>query len=552
MLFEVPDDLIGILRLLVLLPLGISLLSAAFTSLKISSKGILVSLAGAIGLFWTGMGFCIVYNGFTGGPFLLSLTMESLYASWWTVVSVLGTGGTFLLFFGLVVSLGSLGFLWHRLILALERKLQSAKLSPALGLLSLGLFLIAFCQDVGLAAKYSKYTLMSPVFPFVSRPLSKTPFKSDENVFVIQLESISSLIAADPKSQKFRVPFPGMETLLKEGKGVLYPLAWANSNASVRAYEGAMCAVSGNMNMPLSFELGKLSVRDCLPRVLSRSGYQTIYFYPFYELEFTHMGDFARAMGFQEIFLGPEFMKKEDRKFRWSYDDCAYYNRVFDILDSRQSNAPLFAHLIVSMHHFPWAHSQKYPSAHPFAQAKSTEEEYLNSLAEQDHCLLTFWKRFAAKYHRRSHLFVYGDHTAPYLSEKQEWKKSFEYEFRTMLAYVPPETRRQEFKSRVEWRFSPSHAEVAPTILELLSRERDRGSFAFSLMGKSRPSNYEDCHMFGFPHVYQVALHGSEIHQFDVKKSKYLSWSLDDSARQLASGSVPMRYEEFHERYFCK
>jgi hypothetical protein len=190
-------------------------------------------------------------------------------------------------------------------------------------------------------------------------------------------------------------------------------------------------------------------------------------------------------------------MHENDPRHTWGFDDCAFYARAFDYLakNGLDKRERLLAYFEVGMHHAPFFNTRRHPQAHPYPAPASFLEHYLNSNAEQDHCLLTFWKRFRDLARDDVHLFIVPDHSL--------WVHGVpaypDVAFATWLAYVPPTRRSNEFKPRAVASPTPSQAQLYPTILELLGGGPLPGSFAFTLRGEPAPAGYKDCHLLTEP-----------------------------------------------------
>jgi Sulfatase len=421
-----------------------------------------------------------------------------------TLVHVLGEQGPLIALAALAaVALCATGAAW-----VLLRELRVRTLRLPLGrrsaLACVGLLCFFAAADLWYAAEelalYRRaYSVHSPLIPALLKVpnYAAIPVRSTESVFILQLESVSSLAvferAADGSDFQSRITQPGLERMLTQGGGVLFPRFWANGTQTHRAWESILCGISGNLGPAMASDPARLLRATCLPEHLARGGYAPVFLYAYFNAEFFNLGEFARQIGFREIVYGPKLMKAGDRSHQWGYDDCIFYERAFDYLaqhglDQRER---VFAYFEVGMHHAPFFNSMKHPEAHPYAAPASLLEHYLNSNAEQDHCLLVFWKRFRQLGREDVHLFVVPDHSI--------WVPGLRHDpdagFATWLAYIPPLRRGSEFKPRTVVSPTPSHAQLYPTILELLEGALLPGSFAFALRGEPPPPRYEDCHL---------------------------------------------------------
>jgi len=459
------------------------------------------ALAAAIGLLWSALAAMYLYKVVAMAPLDFSMVILSIDDARRTLVHVLGEYGVPLAVAALAATAAAAsGTAW-----AMLGQLRAClPHSPRGALACAGLLCYFGASDLWYAAEelvlfrrvYSVDSAYLPVLLSVP-DYSAVPIRSRESVFIVQLESVNSLAVFEPAADgapfRPRVPQPGLETIVKEGGGVLFPLFWANGTQTHRAWESILCAVSGNLGPAMSADPDRLLRATCLPEHLGSGGYDALFFYSYFDLKFFNLGEFARQAGFREVVYGPKLMRADDPRHRWGYDDCAFYGRAFDYLAGKglDKRERLFAYFEVGMHHAPFFNATRHPEAHPYPAPASFLEHYLNSNAEQDHCLLTFWKRFRELGRDDVHLFIVPDHSL--------WVHGVpaypDAGFATWLAYVPPARRSREFKPRAVASPTPSQAQLYPTILELLEGASLPGSFAFALRGEPPPPGYADCHL---------------------------------------------------------
>jgi hypothetical protein len=214
---------------------------------------------------------------------------------------------------------------------------------PRSGVACLGLLCYFAASDLWYAANelvlYPRSYFLD--HPYIPGPLSVPDYsgvtiRSKESVFIVQLESVNALTlferTSDAEGFRPRVAQPGLETILKEGGGVLFPFFWANSVQTNRAWEAILCGVSGNLGPPISQEPARLLRRTCLPELLGDAGYARVFLYSYFELDFFNLRGFASRAGFQEVAHGPKLMAKGDLRHEWAYDDCVFYERAFEYL----------------------------------------------------------------------------------------------------------------------------------------------------------------------------------------------------------------------------
>jgi hypothetical protein len=490
------------------------------------------ALAFCIGVMWWAWTAMYAYKVITAMPFNFGFATTSFADSWRTLILILGVGGTAAMFAAVAafaaLSVPAAGLLLRRI----GRFVQKRTLPAAAALACVG----GLAYMAGADARYIAYELVlyprafTVDYPFAKPDFSALQVRSDESVFIVQLESVNSYALFDRGPRGFRnlIPLPGLETMLREGGGVLFPRFLANGRQTHHAMEAIVCGISGNAARPVAADLDRLTGRTCLPEQLAAAGYASLFLYANFDINFSNKGNFMRRAGFDDEAWGEPLMGKNAPRFDWGYDDCAFYDRSFDYLEAHglARRKRVLAFFEATANHWPFWFTQKHPEAHPYRSPSTPLEHYQNALAEQDHCLLTFWRRLRALGRDDIHVFVVPDHS---------WltgRLPPESRFSTFLAYVPPARRRPEIEPGIRASPVPSQAQIYPTVLELLGAGRTPQSFAFALRGKPRPPGYEDCQLLADPFDnVLIALHDGKPAELDLRRGDF--WS-------------------FQKRYYCR
>jgi hypothetical protein len=507
-----------------------------------------LTLTAASGIVWAVVLAMLLFQMVAMTPFNFEEAVASLYDVRRTLVHTLGANGVELTLAAvatLLLACVAAAWVLYRRVPDWGQRLAPQRVAAVLCAAVLAYFFVS--DLVYVAERLLIFPNTAFAQKYIPAPLqhdySSVDIRSGDSVFILQLESVNADALYDRANEdsgfRVRVPQPGLEALLKEGSGVLFPLFWANGMRTNRAWESVLCAVSGNAGPALAGSPARLNGKRCLPSVLAANGYSTVFFYSYFDLDFYNFGVFAEQAGFHEVFHGSRLMEETDRRYAWGYDDCAFYRRAFEKLSRRERREPLFAYFEVGMNHVPFDEPPKYAVAHPFKPASSVVERYLNSVAEQDHCLLDFWRRFRELGRDDVHLFVVPDHSVGVLGVPAR----VDTDFATWLAYVPPARRAKQFHSGMIHSPTPSQAQIMPTVLELLGAPPLPGSFAFALRGEDTPKQYDDCHM--------LARQGS--HLIVRRKAQRAEYRLHTREAVLA-GALPVRMElnEFQERFACR
>ncbi len=409
---------------------------------------------------------------------------------------------------------------------------------------------------VGLARVWNE-PVVAPIFP----DTASWPVQGEESVYVLQLESGSAHAlsgSVELHGRRYDGDYaPNLRRLAKEG--VFFPFFWSNSVQSNRALENILCAITNNVGQALSYNPAKI-VSECLPAVLRRAGYRTLFYVAFDDPDFMNYRNFIRFIGFEE-FRDARSLGMPVDVTSWGIDDCRFYDAVFQDLTQRPVNEKRFVYIAVSAHHYPFAGRAEYAHLHPFVLPQAPIEWYLNSWVEQDHCLETFSAGFQRLTHGQAHLIVTPDHSWPvgmhgnHLND-YGW---FDENFAVPFVYVPPRQRAAEFRTGEILDVRPSLADLPPTVLELLDGKPRAGSFAGILYkggDADVQKNSEWCHLLVQPYgggaiVIQRA---TEKYVYHLKRKRLERYDrlVDPEERAPELVAEPMEYSEVRQRYYCE
>ena len=384
---------------------------------------------------------------------------------------------------------------------------------------------------------------------------NKYSLNSSDNIFIVQLESVNaySIITAEKKyKQKY------MPELYRIGRqGTIFPLFWGNSIQTHRAQENILCGLYYNDGKSY-FEREQELTIPCLPEKLKEAGYTTLFFCGWPDPSFWESGDFMEHIGFDEVHYG-DFMHKEDTQYRWGYDDCDVYKRVFEYLNKNYpKKSKLFVYIEMCMSHFPFEPKEEYASIHAFKEPKDFTKKYLNSMQEQDYCLKYFYSDFQQYDTGKSHLFILADHSWPTGMHNNCYneKGAYNENFLTPLVYVPPVADKKKY---YENNFSQQifdQSDLMPTVFELLSGKPYQNSFAFALKKGLKNNSYEDCHVMVQPYNNpQVAVVKENLkYVYTFKNNSVVVYDLINDMPEKNPSIIHknITYKKFQQKYFCK
>jgi hypothetical protein len=378
---------------------------------------------------------------------------------------------------------------------------------------------------------------------------------SQDNIFILQLESGNGMILNGDLPNLNETYYPYIKKIAK--KGVLFPYFWGNSVQTNRAQENILCGIYSNHNESYSYNPDKITI-DCLPEILHKHGYTTIYFRSS-DLSYTNLGNFARKIGFQEIHYS-DIMDPNDQKYGWGYDDCVFYQRAFKYLRENYPNQnKLLVYFEVSSHHYPFNPKEKYNFSRQFDDDENFQKRYLDSWLNQDYCVSQFYNDYQSySQNNDSHLFILPDTSWPVGTHRNIFneKNSYNDNFMTFLTYLPPERKRSEFKIGYKVEKIHSQTDLIPTIFELLNKENYQNSFAFELINSyEKEYQYEDCHILTQPYGgTEIAIvKNSDKYIYNFQNNLVTHFDLKEDWLEKNPQIIEIEnFDNFRKNYFCQ
>jgi phosphoglycerol transferase MdoB-like AlkP superfamily enzyme len=513
----------------------------------------------------------MMYWATTNYPLDIYFITDSLREALPTAIRLMGIYRFFLLLGVLGICATFLGAMFYRCGITLKSRWFSVfgwhpiialVIIVSAGSISIPKLHAAFLQDYSVV-KYARDT-NGTIFP---RSVFET--HSKENVFILQLESINGLALngdaiVDGKSYKGDF-IPHMKAVAQDG--VFFPHFWGNDIQTNRAQATILCGIVNNLKKAFSFRPEEIP-SVCLPQQMKDSEYTTIA-YRSDRLGFANTGNFMTSIGFDEVH-SDDIMKEGDRRYPWGWDDCTFYTRAFENLQSAHpEKAGLFAYFEVSMHHVGFEQKEEYKDVSVFPDAVTHMERYINSARAQDHCVGVFYDLFKEYAPENTHLIILGDHSWPFgiQGNTNNERIASTDNFVTSLAYIPPRSRLSEFSSgKTVSTLRYSQTDIVPTIFSVLNRRSYENSFAFELASPVETEepilahgmtkkNYEECHVLVQPYggARTAIVHGPLKYTYHLDTRKLEKTNIDSDLLET-HGEVlaeDISYSEFLDRFMC-
>ena len=488
--------------------LSLAVLASSFATVLLL-LGILVSLeilrlprlAGILGLlsavYGVAVGFLVYYRAYTGQLFDPSIAFESISDSLATGIRSLS-----ILRLASVAAVVLGAFELTRRALTRSARAAASRRPPAgavvvatAGALALTLALRPVHARLVMPALGSsdRATRSRAIFP----ETSSFRASSGDSLVMVQLESVNSLAVTGRLEPVKRDMLAGERTMMSDG--IFLPNLFATGQETIRAQETMLCGLAGNTGATFTYRPGDIpdSV-TCLPEILRKSGYHTVFLSALPHPNFTNRAEFLHRAGFDESHFA-DFMRPGDPSDSWGFYDEVFYRRAFAWLRDRfRGRDHLFIYLEVSSAHYPFEPRHDRPDLEIFGHPASSRQRYMNAYAYQDDALRTFRDEFRPFADDRTHLVVTGDHSFP-VPVHGPFLAAIAADIENCLTtflYVPPVSRRGEF---AVGRTIPDgffgEADVEPTLVELLDGKPYPNSFAPSLRTGAPPARSR-------PHLY--------------------------------------------------
>ena len=318
----------------------------------------------------------------------------------------------------------------------------------------------------------------------------------EENLFMFQLESINANLVNDFVTPRW--------IRLAAEKGVMFPAIQGGAVLTMRAQETILCSILPALGLNTASSAVLTDGLVCLPRLLQRLGYRTLFFHSFPDIHSSNAELFMKRIGFDERHAS-DIMQPEDALLNWGYVEDIFYQRVFEYLE-RYRGRKIFVYIAVSStNHYPF--SYQYSGANiesqkkiPFRNATTMTERATNTTYIQDEMFGAMYdKWFNPRYAANSHMVVLGDHSWPIrnrINASSNDQGAFQDNFLTAMAFIPATRVKGRFAvgTKVEGLFS--QLDFMPTLADLFGVDGLTvygKSFLHEALGKMAKSQRPRC-----------------------------------------------------------
>ena len=319
------------------------------------------------------------------------------------------------------------------------------------------------------------------VLPFAPGETEQVPFKNfsykafdkslipqvkAQNIFLVFLESFN-VNYIETKTPEGREYTPFFNQLISQG--IYFENFYANSMQTAKGQFATLCSQIPHTRLKEMVTLGQMQL-TCLPKILQRMGYKTVFMQGLADLSFDNTGPFLKRNGFQEVhamdskFLSPQ--EQKDYVWGWGVQDNILFKKALDHRAKIPQEKVFMTIATISNHMkfkgIPEHLKVLYPGV---GDKGKMEKRYANSINIADNFLKDFFAKL--KEHNlesNSLVILIGDHSFP-IGEHGNYSNEntfYNENFKTPLLILAPGLKPKRFSHTV------SQIDVAPTILTLL------------------------------------------------------------------------------------
>lgn len=327
----------------------------------------------------------------------------------------------------------------------------------------------------------------SDALEFSSKEVHKSIFtKNRPNIFVVALESYSEYYVGKKENDKEVTPV--LNRLLTEGSTVKN--FYGNSVQTTKGHFSILCG-----RIPLA--RGKASYRvdgkklECMPRLLKKFGYQTLFFQSYSDIKFDNTSNFMKDIGFDEI-SRPNFgmlSKKQRSENIWGWglqDDISYIHYLNKFEKMNQNGRPVFSMIATISNHMKFKSIPK-KQRYIYKEPSDKSQNFINSLHLSDKYLGEFIKELKKRnLYNSSIIIITGDHSYPNGQHGYYDSQTSSYEefFKVPLVIIAPDIiKDNNYKITKK---SSSQIDILPTVFDMIGE-----SIELDLFGRSIFSSKE-------------------------------------------------------------
>ncbi len=337
-----------------------------------------------------------------------------------------------------------------------------------------------FSEKIKVKYPYVRTVDYNKLYPEIKKP----------HIFLIMVESFNSNFV-NSENEKGEEYTPYFNSLIKDG--MYFDNFWGVSVQTARGQLVLLCSLLPITKKKVFTHYPDLKL-NCLPEILKKNGFDTLFFKAFSNIKFDNTGYFVKRNGFDHVSamtgsIKDKFLKEKSKGWGWGIQDDQFYKIFFNYLDDVEEknvkkgiSKKYFAALTTVSNHQKF---DKVPVEQRYLYPKQSgiRQGYANSIRVTDEYLKTFFEELEKRdYLKNSIVIITGDHSFPmgehysYAAENGFYKENFITPFLILW--------KNNSKMKGINKSSVSQLDVAPTVMHLLGisgKTHFLGSSMFSI-----------------------------------------------------------------------
>ncbi|CAA0082967.1 Lipoteichoic acid synthase 2 [Zhongshania aliphaticivorans] len=332
----------------------------------------------------------------------------------------------------------------------------------------------AFFVSTSIASESPKTAIGYEEFTEMNRGLAIDRKLKDYNVIVIVLESMRASLIGHYNGG--RTVTPNFDKFAREN--TVATTFYANSNYTVKGETAIFCGIfDHNSKPPISKYADEIKNLTCLPHILEKKGYKSIYFHG-NRAEFYSRDKYMKAVGFEELQFFDQARRKslDMSEIGWGVADEAMYDYMMTKL-LNEAERPFFASVTTLSSHYPfdWEWNIEFPNLGVDAQENAMYSNYNKAVYYEDYAFGKFWDAFRqSKLYKNTIVVVTADHGIWSFSDNKALSlvEQNEQFFRMPLMIYSPNLTSPRHINQVS-----SQIDIPPTVLSLLGINEEESAF---------------------------------------------------------------------------
>jgi phosphoglycerol transferase MdoB-like AlkP superfamily enzyme len=250
-------------------------------------------------------------------------------------------------------------------------------------------------------------------------------------------------------------------------QGLYVDRFYGNSVQTSKGQFATLCSLLPAMEGREFVQLAEVQFR-CLPEILSKSGFETLFFQAYSHINYDNTRNFLKHIGFARVETVDDHKheKDGDSTWGWGLQDDVFYQRFFEYLDKiyDKNDRPLFVTLAPISNHMRFGDVPKSERA-IYPEPNKPEEKYANTINVADRGLKVFLQELRRREQFRDALVIItGDHSFPVGEHGYHHNETNAYEefFRIPFLMLAPGQIEAERVQDVAY----SQLDIAPTLLD--------------------------------------------------------------------------------------